>query len=63
MSLKVTDGGPGGANDAISVGTGSNCRYDVPNRPVVSGDILVTEGPDVPPAEYSSSKKDCEKRG
>ncbi|KRE74491.1 hypothetical protein [Arthrobacter sp. Soil762] len=64
MSLTVTDGGPGGANDAISVlVAGSNCVEDVPNQPVVSGDILVTEGPDVPPVVYPSSKKDCEKGG
>lgn len=81
--------------------TGSNCRSETPNYTLASGDILVTEGPDVPlaqcsdgtdndadgltdypadpgcqsaqdtteapnpapPAQYPTSKKDCEKGG
>jgi hypothetical protein len=54
MSLTVKDGGPSGANDNVSVFvTGSNCRSETPNYPLASGDILVTEGPDVPLAQGS----------
>jgi hypothetical protein len=45
LSFTVTDGGPAGLNDGISVfSQGANCVPDLAFRPISSGDIVVVDG-------------------